>query len=455
MSTIARAIAYAHERGVLHRDLKPSNILIDGSDQPRITDFGLAKRLTGSTTSLTLSGEALGSPNFMPPEQAAGRHKEIGPASDVYGLGAILYYVVTSRPPFVADNLSMAVREVQDQEPVSPRMLNPGVPKDLETICLKCLQKEPSKRYATAGELADELDRFRRGEPILARPVGSAGRAWRWCRRRPVLAALAASVVVLAAVSTTVAARMTMAQEGRERERYRANIQLAAARIEEGSIDVALETLLDCPERFRHWEWGYLVAQCHRDVLTLEEARDATRNDTLEFASLAGGWRCAFGAGDERVGVFHPRGIAQVWELPSGKPVWSFREQLDPEVGSAWLPDWSGIVVARSNVVEVVRSGDPANRLQLLGHRQVIRRLAVSQDGRRVAALAADGLLRVWNSGDGVEVSAFPVLPGVQRLFFTGDGTRLVVASPEEGATYEVHTGKEISRLVGSTEHIV
>ena len=153
MATIARAIAYAHEHGVLHRDLKPSNILIDGSDQPRITDFGLAKRLTGSTTSLTLSGEALGSPNFMPPEQAAGKHQQIGPPSDVYGLGAILYYLVTSRPPFVADNLSMAVRQVQDQEPVSPRVLNPGVPKDLETICLKCLQKEPSKRYADRGRI--------------------------------------------------------------------------------------------------------------------------------------------------------------------------------------------------------------------------------------------------------------------------------------------------------------
>jgi WD40 repeat protein len=135
--------------------------------------------------------------------------------------------------------------------------------------------------------------------------------------------------------------------------------------------------------------------------------------------------------------------------------LWSFREQLDPEVGIAWLPDWSGVVLARSNVVEVVRSGDPANRLRLLGHTQFIRRLALSQDGRRVAAFAADGLVRVWNTIDGQEVSAFPVIPGVQRLFFTGDSTRLVVASPEEGATYDVHTGKELSRLVGDTKHCV
>ncbi len=360
MVTIARAIAYAHERGVLHRDLKPSNILIDGSDQPRITDFGLAKRLTGSTTSLTLSGEALGSPNFMPPEQAAGKHKLIGPVSDVYGLGAILYFLVTSRPPFVADNLTAAVRQVQDQEPVSPRMLNPGVPKDLETICLKCLQKEPTKRYQTAGELADELDRFRRGEPILARPVGPAGRVWRWCRRRPALAGLAAAVVALAAVSTTAAVRMALAQEGRERERYLANIQLAAARIEDGGIDVALETLLDCPERFRHWEWGYLVAQCHREVLSLEEAKTNIINDITMPE-----WRCGFSTDGDRIGAINPGRIVQVWELPSGRPLWSLREDLDPRVGFVQLPDWSGVVLARGHTVEVARMGQPDSRLRL------------------------------------------------------------------------------------------
>jgi eukaryotic-like serine/threonine-protein kinase len=200
---------------VLHRDLKPSNILIDGSDQPRITDFGLAKRLTGSTTSLTLSGEALGSPNFMPPEQAAGRHKEIGPASDVYGLGAILYYLVTSRPPFIADNLTAAVRQVQDQEPVSPRMLNPGVPKDLETICLKCLQK--NRRNATRRRENSPMNSTASEGANRSRPGrwDRSGRAWRWCRRRPALAAALAAVMVLAGVSTTAAVRMALAQEGR------------------------------------------------------------------------------------------------------------------------------------------------------------------------------------------------------------------------------------------------
>ena len=455
MATIARAIAYAHEHGVLHRDLKPSNILIDGSDQPRITDFGLAKRLTGSTTSLTLSGEALGSPTFMPPEQAAGKHKLIGPSSDVYGLGAILYYLVTSRPPFVADNLSMAVRQVQDQEPVSPRMLNPGVPRDLETICLKCLQKEPSKRYATAGELADELDRFRRGEPILARPVGPAGRAWRWCRRRPALAALAAAVVALAAVSTTVAARMTMAQEGRERERYRANFQLAAARIEEGSIDVALETLLDCPERFRHWEWGYLVAQCHREVLALEDARTVARNAALELTHALGEWRCGFSADGQRVGAVHPGGVVQVWELPSGKPVWSLREELDNQAGIVWFPDWSGVILARDNTVEVIRMEAPDRRLELIGQSHRISRMAIHPDGRRVAAIAADHSACVWDSANGELLGRFPVIPGVQQLFFDEGGERLVVVSGQQVAAYDYLTGRELLRMTGGPENCV
>lgn len=186
---IAEAIHYAHQRGTLHRDLKPSNVLLDDFDQPRVTDFGLAKQVEGNSD-LTLSGQVLGTPSFMPPEQAAGKRGAMGPASDVYSLGAILYHLVTGRPPFVAESMAETLRLVEDAEPVSPRLLNPGVPRDLETICLKCLAKTPAGRYATAQALADELARFVRDEPIRARPVRGPEKLWRWCRRRPLVATL-------------------------------------------------------------------------------------------------------------------------------------------------------------------------------------------------------------------------------------------------------------------------
>jgi len=156
---IAEAIHYAHQQGVLHRDLKPSNVLIDSNDQPRITDFGLAKRLDGDS-SLTMTGQMLGSPNFMPPEQASSERGKVGRPSDVYGLGAILYHLLTARPPFQAESFESVINQVLNSEPVSPRLLNSSVPPDLETICVKCLQKEPSRRYQSAQELADELNLF-------------------------------------------------------------------------------------------------------------------------------------------------------------------------------------------------------------------------------------------------------------------------------------------------------
>ena len=149
LKVIAEAVHYAHQHGILHRDLKPSNVLIDSSDQPRITDFGLAKRLTADSE-LTLTGQVLGSPNYLSPEQAAGRQAAVGPASDVYALGAMLYHLVSGRPPFQADALTTLLRQVMETEPVALRLLNASIPRDLETICLKCLEKEPSRRYASA-----------------------------------------------------------------------------------------------------------------------------------------------------------------------------------------------------------------------------------------------------------------------------------------------------------------
>src|SRR5690349_11306994 len=159
---IAEAIHYAHEQGILHRDLKPSNVLVEAAtDQPRVTDFGLAKRLD-SVSSLTVTGQVLGSPNFMPPEQASGSRAKMGRASDVYGLGGILYYLLTARAPFQAESLEAIITRVINSEPIAPRLLNPAVPLDMENICLKCLEKDPARRYASAQELAEDLEHFLR-----------------------------------------------------------------------------------------------------------------------------------------------------------------------------------------------------------------------------------------------------------------------------------------------------
>ncbi len=197
LKTIAAAIHYAHQQGTLHRDLKPSNVLIDHFDQPRVTDFGLARRNEGES-GMTQTGQILGTPSYMPPEQADSRRRaELGPASDVYALGAMLYDLLTGRPPFRAATPMETLKQVVDLEPVPPSRLNPNVPRDLETICLKCLQKEAPRRYANPQELANDLGRFLAGEPIRARPVSMAERLWRWCHRKPLVAGLAAALVLV------------------------------------------------------------------------------------------------------------------------------------------------------------------------------------------------------------------------------------------------------------------
>src|SRR3974390_974487 len=186
---IAEAIHYAHEQGVLHRDLKPSNVLLDAFGQVHITDFGLAKRLDGSAD-LTSTGQLVGTPNYISPEQAAGKHTGLGPASDVYSIGAVMYELLTGRPPFLSNSLQEARLGIQNKEPVSPHALNPALHRDLETICLKCLRKEPERRYGSAQALAEDLERWLRHQPILARPIGTIGRLTKWTQRNPRTAVL-------------------------------------------------------------------------------------------------------------------------------------------------------------------------------------------------------------------------------------------------------------------------
>lgn len=323
---MAEAIHYAHQQGTLHRDLKPSNILIDIHDQVRITDFGLAMRVEGESE-LTRTGQIVGTPSYMPPEQAQGRRSLVGPASDVYSLGAILYECLTGRAPFRSDSVLKTIEQVIHVEAASPRALNAGIPRDLETICLKCLQKEPHRRYGTAQLLADDLQCYLENRPILARPVSAIERTWRWCRRKPVVAGLSAlsafaiamligvlvysrGIIAAALVDRSTAVinqereqRKTQAALTQEtealrqktdalnllsieerkvrdalleksaslkRERitsYANTLTLARREWLDGNLVRTLELLESCHPDLRHWEWHYLRRLCEPESL--------------------------------------------------------------------------------------------------------------------------------------------------------------------------------------------
>lgn len=354
---IARAIHYAHSRQIVHRDLKPANVLIDPNDEPQVTDFGLAKVLEGESGA-TMSGTVMGSPSYMSPEQACGDTHGVGFHSDVYGLGALLYELLCGRPPFRAETPMETLRQVVEKDPAAPRLLNPKVPRDLETICLKCLEKSPGLRYATALELAEELARFEQGEPILARPVSAPARVLRWCRRKPALAAVGAVALVLLAVisvGSPIAAlslnRSRLRAERGEgqalRNAYAADMAVVQDALLRGRSTYAHQLLtahLPAPGQadLRGWEWRFFWDQ-NRSVEEASLARHGASVGTLRVSSkgnwvvsadLGGtmklwdvrksnevlsvpnaGTRCAF-SGDERF-LFAARGAGQIraWSL--------------------------------------------------------------------------------------------------------------------------------------------
>ncbi|MCH5373869.1 MAG: serine/threonine protein kinase, partial [Planctomycetes bacterium] len=227
---IALAVQAAHDQGILHRDLKPSNVLIDAEGQPHVADFGLAKRIDGESE-WTATGQIVGTPSYMSPEQALGRIRELTFASDIYALGAILYELLAARPPFQGESTVETIRQLLDDEPVSLRHLKPSVSRDLETICLKCLEKQPQQRYQTARELAEELDRVIHDEPIRARPLGALPRGWRWCRRNPASALALLLVCVLAIAGPTAAIYVSgLLRRAQVAERNRTDAEIHALR---------------------------------------------------------------------------------------------------------------------------------------------------------------------------------------------------------------------------------
>lgn len=309
LQSVAEALHHAHGQGVLHRDIKPGNILIDDHDVPRITDFGLAKRVQDSSgapatpddADVTLSGQILGTPAYLSPEQASA-NRVLDARSEVYSLGAVLYHALTGRPPFQGESPAQVLRQVLENEPVSPRSLSPAIPQDLETICLHCLEKEPARRYPAAADLACELQRFLQGRPIQARPVHALEKAFRWSRRQPALALALTSILLLLASIAIVASwssrRIDRLHHQTLQLLYASDMRLAHDAFQEGKIGATRELLdrhrptLAQPD-IRGFEWFFLQDQSQSDELaTLEPhsgqaQRAAWSPDGRSFATAA------------------------------------------------------------------------------------------------------------------------------------------------------------------------
>lgn len=424
--SIAEAIHFAHEQGILHRDLKPSNVLIDQYDQPHLTDFGLAKRLDADMD-LTLSGQVLGSPGYMSPEQAGGRRSEMGHSSDIYSLGAILYYLLTGRAPFVAESVGETIRIVIETEPIAPRALVPDLPRDLETICLKCLQKEPSQRYATANELALEFGRFLNNEPIQARRASRVERAWRWCLRRPALAtvgAVATALLTFVVIGSPVAvyrineARLRAERKTREAQHnlYVANMNLARQAWDENNLE-RLRQVLDAtaidPER--GFEWYYWQRQMHLAAKTIK----AHSNAIVAVAWSPDGRRFVTGSWDH---------TAKVWDASSDHELISVDWQGGRVNSVGFSPDGRWIISGHEDHTAKVWDAESGRLLRTLsGHSNEVYASIFSPDGRKIATASKDGTARIFYATGTAETLILRGHAGpVSSVAFSPDGRRIV-----------------------------
>jgi serine/threonine protein kinase/WD40 repeat protein/tetratricopeptide (TPR) repeat protein len=428
MIKVTEAIEYAHLRGVIHRDLKPANILLDQNGDPRVTDFGLAKKVHGDS-GLTGSGQIMGTPSYMPPEQAGGKRGEVGPTADVYALGATLYALVSGRPPFQAATAMDTVIQVISDEPVPPRRLNASIPRDLETICLKCLQKESGKRYPTAAALARDLRRFLNGEPIEARPVGPSERFWRWCKRNPGLAALYALAATLTTVTAIVSTVAAWTYYGQRNE----------LRLEQALTKASLS-------RAEHAEHESRLAE-HKARLALGQSL-VSEGAALERTGLTGQRfdsldRLAHAAqvlGDDRDGRKRLPEIRNHAIAALG--LTDLRVRRQPDSGAIFGLSVDAArerhaVIDRSGVVVVRRLDDDRELLRLPGPDG--RNFGYSQpyfspDGELLVAGyglgGRDKVLRVWDLGRRELLGSLPIRG---RELFHPDGQRLLFGAPQGG----------------------
>jgi WD40 repeat protein/tRNA A-37 threonylcarbamoyl transferase component Bud32 len=422
VAVLARAIAYAHRQGIVHRDLKPANVLLVDAETPKIVDFGLAKTLEADL-GLTQSGVFVGTPSYAAPEQVEGLAKTVGPAADIYALGAIFYQMLTGRPPFQAATVHQTLEQVKTADPVPPSRLQPGLPRDAETICLKCLQKGPHRRYADASALAEDLDRFLAGRPILARPIGPAERLRKWVRRRPAVALLSSAVVAVAAIGFTLVAWQWRRAEARAAAEAAANVRAHQASLVafEKQAQLAFhQGLALCDQG----EVGRGLLWLARSLELAAEARseDLDRPIRINLADWAGQLSrplrlppmrhsgpilgLAFRRGGRALLSVGKDGVARIWDSTAGNQVEPSMElQVDPgdaRLERAWFgPVESGLLgtvdhEGRATVWDVNLRRPLASRTACSpGHR--IRGI-VFPDHQSLITCDNDGTVRRWDT---------------------------------------------------------
>ncbi|MCI0378181.1 MAG: serine/threonine protein kinase [Gemmataceae bacterium] len=514
LAAVARAVHYAHERGILHRDLKPSNILIDAGRQPFVTDFGLAKRVSpggapvndcAAAAESSQSGDIVGTPLYMAPEQAAGA-QHLTTAADIYSLGAILFELLTGAPPYRGDSLLATLLLAQQADPVRPRALNPRVDRDLEAICLKCLEKDPSRRYGSALALAEDLERWRAGEPIHARRTSVWERAWKWAKRRPATAALVALLVLVPAAGlpavTWLWQREARARADRDdvlvRERhsfYKFCMGLAQRDWQAGNVEDVKMHLAACPTELRDPQWQKLHAQAHAQLLkinhqayevlfspdgrllaTTDRGNSVTLWDATTGANVAT-FACdahrpiqlAFSADGKRLLSVNVKSFAadglrtqvKCWDLENREEIADFVPAFSGSF-HALCQDGRRLISANQLAIAVFNTETRKEQFTFpTTSKKHIQNLALSPDGKVLATSHSDMALRFWDLTKGLETDVVPLGDfKVGRLEFSLDGRllaglrALVAGQPSELRIWNAETRQEVKSFVGPTGSI-